>query len=56
MNFGFGGHLGVNWRDLFYGLRKEEEKIFLSTAQPSLWGMKEGHRVLASPASLSGVN
>lgn len=46
MNFGLGGHLGVKWRDLFYGLRKEEEKNSLSTAQPSLWGMKR-HWVFA---------
>lgn len=42
--------------DLFYGLRKEEEKNFLSTAHSLLWGMKEGCRVLPSPAFLSGVN
>lgn len=30
MNFGFGGHSGVKLRDLFYGLRKEEEKTSLA--------------------------
>jgi len=50
--------LGTNLRGLLYGLREEEEKKAkdcLSTAHPSLLGLKAGHRALPSPTPLSRV-